>query len=202
MRKRRRGRRPASRSPPCRFSFRGPAPGIRCAAPGSAAVRPAWQEVMVSSPWVRMPRLSMHMWRHLTTTPTAFGSSTSISALAICIVMRSCTCRRLEKHVDQAGQLGQADDLAVRADSRWWPCRRTAPGGARSGCRPGCRAPRSVRCTARRRLRRPSAPGPGPGRSRRSSASRPWPRAPAFRAGRDGSDLHRGWPAGGASRFR
>src|SRR5450830_889770 len=42
-------------------------------------------------------RLTMQRWRHVMTTPTAFGSSTSIRALAIWMVSRSCTCRRLAK---------------------------------------------------------------------------------------------------------
>ena len=47
------------------------------------------------------------------TTATPLRLDLLLMVSAICMVSRSWTCRRLRIHVDQAGNLAQADDAAV-----------------------------------------------------------------------------------------
>ena len=52
-------------------------------------------DVVVLAPGLRMPRMAMHRCSASTTTMTPRGSSLRISASAIWLVSRSCTCGRL-----------------------------------------------------------------------------------------------------------
>jgi hypothetical protein len=59
----------------------------------SARKHPVTAEVTVVAPGLETPRMHMHMWLASRTTATPCGFKISSSAVAICFVSRSCTCR-------------------------------------------------------------------------------------------------------------
>ena len=63
----------------------------------SSLNEPRTAEVIVSDPGFWAPRIDMHMCSASIITSTPAGSSLSISASAICVVSRSCTCGRRAK---------------------------------------------------------------------------------------------------------
>ena len=81
---------------------------------------PVKVDVRVVEPCLRMPRMAMHICSASIMTATPRGFSTSWMTPAICAVMRLLRLQAVRKDVDDAGDLRQADHLAIRqvADMR------------------------------------------------------------------------------------
>ena len=100
----------------------GQAPGARRSrwVKNSARVRsrvrksPSTDEVVITVPGLRTPRMTAHRWVASSTTPTPCGSSRSWRKSAICWVSRSWTWSRRRVHLDDARDLRQPDDPASR----------------------------------------------------------------------------------------
>ena len=92
----------------------------RTCSSGVSLNTPVKVEVSVVEPCLRMPRMAMHICSASIITATPRGLSTSWMTPAICAVMRLLRLQAMGEDIDDAGNLGQADDLAVRqiADMR------------------------------------------------------------------------------------
>ena len=92
----------------------------RTCSSGVSLKTPVKVEVSVVEPCLRMPRMAMHICSASSMTATPRGLSTSCMTPAICAVIRLLGLQAMGEDIDDARDLGQADNLAVRqiADMR------------------------------------------------------------------------------------